>query len=57
MPLVSVPGNPHQGINLLAGISFFVTYIRMMDDDIHDENLVLDEPEEEDEELEEDERY
>ena len=29
----------------------------MMDDDIHDENLVLDEPEEEDEELEEDERY
>lgn len=34
----------------------YFCYIRMMDDDIHDESLILDDPEDE-EELEEDEKY
>ena len=54
--LVSRDVNPHPVINHLAGMYIFVTYIRMMDDEITDESLVLDE-EEQEEETEEDEKY
>ena len=53
---VSPGTNPHTEINTLAGFFFFVTYILMMDDDIQDESLILGDFEE-DEELEEDEKY
>ena len=35
--------NPHILANLLAGIYIFVTYIRMIDDEINDESLILEE--------------
>jgi len=54
-PSVSRGANPHLAVNPLAGILFFGTYIRMMDDDIRDESLVLEDFE--DGELEEDEKY
>lgn len=49
--------NPHQTATPLAEIFLFATYIRIMDDNIHDEDLPEDVAEFGDEDLEEDEKY